>query len=163
MHNSLPFDAPRWMALWFVGGERVFSSPLELLLLMRSIGICFAGCFHSSSTHFCFHSGLPLQEWCFHASLPGSSCCGNYRFSQVSWCINASVSLCFSRTAVCPYTAQRVQMLGAVNARNQTPLMIAVQTRDEELVRAVVEFIGDEVRAIWQCQGAPISPIRAHA
>lgn len=37
-------------------------------------------------------------------------------------------------------------MLSAANVRNQTPLMTAVQTGDEETVRAVVEFIGDEVR-----------------
>lgn len=36
-------------------------------------------------------------------------------------------------------------MLNALNVRNQTPLMIAVQTGKEEIVRAMVDFIGDEV------------------
>eukprot|EP00903_Cladosiphon_okamuranus_P010230 g9689.t1 len=40
--------------------------------------------------------------------------------------------------------AQRVQMLSAVNARDQTPLMIAVQTGEEEMVWAMAECIGDE-------------------
>lgn len=40
---------------------------------------------------------------------------------------------------------QRVQMLSSVNLRNQTPLMIAVQTGKEEIVLAMVDFIGDEV------------------
>lgn len=39
-------------------------------------------------------------------------------------------------------------MLGSANARNQTPLMIAVQTGIEKIVLAMVDFIGDEVGMI---------------
>ena len=36
-------------------------------------------------------------------------------------------------------------MLNALNVRNQTPLMIAVLTGEEDIVRTMVDFIGDEV------------------
>lgn len=34
-------------------------------------------------------------------------------------------------------------MLSAANVRNQTALMIAVQTGREEIVKAVVDFVGE--------------------
>lgn len=39
---------------------------------------------------------------------------------------------------------QKVQMLGSVNGRNQTSLMVAVQTGEEEIVRAMVKLVGDD-------------------
>lgn len=40
--------------------------------------------------------------------------------------------------------SQRVQMLGSVNGKNQTSLMIAVQTGEEKIVQAVVKLVGDD-------------------
>lgn len=39
---------------------------------------------------------------------------------------------------------QRMQMLGSVSGRNQTSLMIAVQTGEEEIVQAMVKFVGND-------------------
>lgn len=39
---------------------------------------------------------------------------------------------------------QRVQMVGSVNGRNQTSLMIAVQTGEQKIVQAVVKLVGDD-------------------
>lgn len=57
-----------------------------------------------------------------------------------------SVPRCFAFAHPPFHLLQRAQMLGSVNLRNQTPLMIAVQTGKDEIVQTVVDFIGDEVR-----------------
>lgn len=51
-------------------------------------------------------------------------------------------------------------MLNAVNVRNQTPLMIAVQTGIEEIVQAIVDITSDEVRVtVSRYPGRPV-PVR---
>ncbi len=40
-------------------------------------------------------------------------------------------------------STQALQVLSSANARNQTPLMIAAQTGREQIVKAVVGFVGE--------------------